>query len=116
MTDDQLIECHAKLPQPAFRFDRDQFRYNEEIVIFNDIGNLSCKNPAVFTFGIQHYRYASFSSILNKSKHVYHSQINSSNENLLCFKDPVYINLIDNQEFTLKVSVFLRPSFHARYE
>ena len=101
MADYQLIECHTKLPLPAFRFDRDQFRYNEEIVIFNDIGNLSCKNHAVFTFGIQHYRYASFSSSLNKSKHVYHSQINSSNENLLRIKDPVYINLIDNQEFTL---------------
>ena len=23
--DYQLIECHAKLPHPAFRFDRDQF-------------------------------------------------------------------------------------------
>ena len=50
VADYQLIECHNKLPQPAFRFDRDQFRYNEEIVIFNDIGNLSYKNPAVFTF------------------------------------------------------------------
>ena len=39
MADYQLIERHAKLPQPAFRFDQDQFRYNEEIVIFNDIGN-----------------------------------------------------------------------------
>ena len=73
MADYQLIERHAKLPQPAFRFDQDQFRYNEEIVIFNDIGNLSCKNPAVFTFGIQHYRYASFSGILNKCKHAYHT-------------------------------------------
>ena len=30
IADYQLIECHTKLPQPAFRFDRDQFRYNEE--------------------------------------------------------------------------------------
>jgi hypothetical protein len=50
MADYQLIECHAKLPHPAFRFDREQFIYKEENAIFDNIGNLSYKNPAVFTF------------------------------------------------------------------
>ena len=39
MADYQLIERHAKLPEPAFRFDQDQFRYNEENAIFDNIGN-----------------------------------------------------------------------------
>ena len=39
MADYQLIERHAKLPHPAFRFDQDQFRYNEENAIFDNIGN-----------------------------------------------------------------------------
>ena len=41
MADYQLIECHAKLPQPAVRFDREQFIYKEENAIFDNIGNLS---------------------------------------------------------------------------
>jgi hypothetical protein len=43
MADYQSIECHAKLPHPAFRFDREQFRYNEENAIFDNIGNLSSR-------------------------------------------------------------------------
>ena len=41
MADYQLIECHAKLPQPAVRFDREQFIYKEENAIFDNICNLS---------------------------------------------------------------------------
>ena len=41
MADYQLIECHTKLPQPAVRFDREQFIYKEENAIFDNICNLS---------------------------------------------------------------------------
>jgi hypothetical protein len=73
VADYQSIECHAKLPQPPFCFDREQFRYNEENAIFDNIGNLSSRILLFFTLGIQHYIYAPFSGILSKCKHVYRS-------------------------------------------
>ena len=55
VADYQLIERHAKLPQPAFRFDQDQFRYNEENSIVQTVEkkqmiyDLSSKTAVLYT-------------------------------------------------------------------